>query len=194
MCFFQLGIRSGDGPLLFRMQSAYSLRTPWRAPGRISSPYCTLPDFDDNSGVVRQILEGKSARLAAVVSHYVRPTSTGAREGHFFLRHTPCHIGPCRAFTPLLAAFYEESKAHEVEVVFVSADHDDADFFEYFSGMPWHAIPFEDDSTRDGLNVAHGVAGIPTLIVIDNATGTVLTKDGRAKATAAKKLDGVAWA
>lgn len=89
---------------------------------------------------------------------------------------------------------YEDSKTHEVQVVFVSSDSDQESFDEYFGEMPWTAIPFASEELRESIQAAQGVAGIPALVIIETETGKVVTKDGRAKVVAAKSLDGVAWA
>ena len=53
---------------------------------------------------------------------------------------------PCRGFTPKLAEFYEYMKKTEkgadFEVVFVSSDKGQGEFDDYFSTMPWKALPF----------------------------------------------------
>lgn len=52
---------------------------------------------------------------------------------------------PCRNFTPLLVDFYKNRKktGDNLEIVFVSWDKDEASFKEYFSSMPWTAVPFD---------------------------------------------------
>ncbi|PSS28624.1 Nucleoredoxin like [Actinidia chinensis var. chinensis] len=86
--------------------------------------------------------------------------------------------GPCRRFTPKLAEVYNElSSRGDFEVIFVSADEDDESFKEYFSKMPWLAIPFSDSKTRDNLDGLFDVVGIPSLVILDE-NGVVLTKDG----------------
>jgi len=59
---------------------------------------------------------------------------------------------PDRAFTPFLASFFSQfrktDRGQHFEVVFVSADRDAGAFDEYFSDMPWHAIPYDDLQTR----------------------------------------------
>ncbi len=76
-------------------------------------------------------------------------------------------------FTPKLRKAYLDAKAEgkEFEVVFCSCDHSPADFKEYFSTMPWKAIPFEKNEIREALNAKFGVSSIPTLLLIDEATG-----------------------
>lgn len=54
---------------------------------------------------------------------------------------------PCRGFTPQLIEFYKNEKlkknSAKFEVIFVSWDRDEASFKEYFSTMPWLALPFD---------------------------------------------------
>lgn len=61
-------------------------------------------------------------------------------------------------FTPKLRKAYLDAKAEgkEFEVVFCSCDHSPADFKEYFSTMPWKAIPFEKNEIREALNAKFG--------------------------------------
>ncbi|XP_058078668.1 uncharacterized protein LOC131226997 [Magnolia sinica] len=86
--------------------------------------------------------------------------------------------GPCRRFTPTFAEVYEELAAKgDFEAVFVSRDRDEESFNEYFSKMPWPAIPFSDSATRDQLKDLFKVNGIPHLAILDGK-GKVLTKNG----------------
>ena len=44
--------------------------------------------------------------------------------------------GPCKAFTPTLRRWYQRhAAAQQVEVVFVSNDHDETEFNSYFASM-----------------------------------------------------------
>ncbi|KAL2344339.1 hypothetical protein Fmac_005624 [Flemingia macrophylla] len=86
--------------------------------------------------------------------------------------------GPCRKFTPTLVEVYNEVAANgDFEVVFVTADEDDESFNNYFSKMPWLAIPFSDSDTRNDLDELFHVKGIPHLALLDE-TGKVVTEDG----------------
>ena len=51
---------------------------------------------------------------------------------------------PCKSFTPLLTDFYKKIKESDLklEIVFVSWDKDVNAFKEYFSHMPWLAMPY----------------------------------------------------
>ena len=63
----------------------------------------------------------------------------------------PQWCGPCRKFTPLFAVTYEDQPdKSEVEVVFVSSDHDKEGFEEYYAEQPWAAVPF-DAACKDAL-------------------------------------------
>ncbi|CAD5194114.1 unnamed protein product [Musa acuminata subsp. malaccensis] len=63
------------------------------------------------------------------------------------------------------------------EVVFISSDRDQDSFEEFFSGMPWLALPFGDER-RKSLSRTFRVRGIPSLVAI-GPTGRTLTKDAR---------------
>merc|ERR1712146_599260 len=84
----------------------------------------------------------------------------------------------CRGFTPILAKAYRMYTAvmKDVEVVFVSKDHDDKAFNEYFREMPWTAIPFQSAKIRE-LSNKYRVDWIPQLVVLD-ADGDEVTNNG----------------
>lgn len=87
--------------------------------------------------------------------------------------------GPCKRFTPKLVETYNElsSENGNFEIVFISADEDEESFTDYFSKMPWFAIPFSDSDIRDRLNDLFDVGGIPYLVIFD-VNGKVLTSVG----------------
>ncbi|XP_048132436.1 probable nucleoredoxin 1 [Rhodamnia argentea] len=86
--------------------------------------------------------------------------------------------GPCRRFTPTLVEVYNElSPRGDLEIIFVSGDEDEESFSEYFSKMPWLAIPFSDSDKRSSLDEVFKVRGIPRLVFLDGA-GTVSTDSG----------------
>jgi thiol-disulfide isomerase/thioredoxin len=85
---------------------------------------------------------------------------------------------PCREFTPELASTYTSILAmgKSFEIVFVSSDHDEPAFLSYFADMPWLALPFADPHA---LSDKYAIQGIPALVLLDGATGELISKDGR---------------
>ena len=59
----------------------------------------------------------------------------------YFSMHT---CPPCREFTPLLQCIYEEQEEKQFEVVFFSGDSTETHYNEYYSEMPWPALPWKD--------------------------------------------------
>lgn len=73
----------------------------------------------------------------------------------------------------------------------MSSDQDHAAFNDYFGKeMPWAAVPYEGARLRQTLGAKYGVQGIPTLVILDAATGAVVTKDGRAAVMRRRSLAG----
>lgn len=86
---------------------------------------------------------------------------------------------PCRGFTPKLIEVYHKikSKHDAFEIIFISSDRDQTSFDEYFSGMPWLALPFG-DTRKASLSKLFKVRGIPMLVAI-GATGRTVTTEAR---------------
>lgn len=74
---------------------------------------------------------------------------------------------------------YHKIKAKDdaFQVIFISSDRDQASFDEFFSGMPWLALPF-DDSRKASLSRRFKVQGIPMLVAI-SPSGQTVTKEAR---------------
>jgi nucleoredoxin len=102
--------------------------------------------------------------------------------------------GPCRGFTPKLAKSYKQMKeaGKNFELIFVSSDKTQEAFNEYFSEMPWMALPFEDRDTKNKLSKKFKVRGIPSLVVLDGA-GNLITDDGRSKVSEDPAGDKFPW-
>eukprot|EP01125_Pyxidicula_operculata_P001227 TRINITY_DN11157_c0_g1_i1.p1 TRINITY_DN11157_c0_g1~~TRINITY_DN11157_c0_g1_i1.p1 ORF type:complete len:411 (+),score=121.16 TRINITY_DN11157_c0_g1_i1:55-1287(+) len=92
---------------------------------------------------------------------------------------------PCRKFTPELVKTYNKMKADgkSFEIVFVSSDSDKESYDEYYGEMPWKVLPFGDER-KDALDELFEVEGIPTFVVLEGATGKVITKNGRSAVSA----------
>jgi len=82
--------------------------------------------------------------------------------------------GPCRQFTPKLVQWYQSLNTNAgIEVVFLSADHDEKSMLSYYSKMPWLAVDYDDDA-REALLGYIKVSGIPRLCVLDGRTGRII--------------------
>lgn len=98
--------------------------------------------------------------------------------------------GPCRKYTPGLITFYNDAKAMyakapsrttNIEIVFLSADHDVNGFRSYYATMPWLAVPF-DAETRERLLSWMKVKGVPQLMCLDGRTGKIYETNGVGRA------------
>ena len=69
-----------------------------------------------------------------------------------------------------------------LEVVFVSSDRTESEMLEYMQGQHgrWLALKYADREGKNRLAERYQVAGLPTLVVVDRETGTVLSRNGRA--------------
>lgn len=93
-----------------------------------------------------------------------RDSFTHKNIGLYFSAHW---CPPCRNFTPKLIEYYNKRKGKEdLEIVFVSGDNSAEEFSEYFSSMPWLAIP-PSDVRISRLNSRFEVEGIPHLVILD---------------------------
>lgn len=94
--------------------------------------------------------------------------------GIYFSAHW---CGPCRYFTPQLAAAYQTLKAEgkKFEVIFVSSDENKESYLDYFKSMPWLALDYN-SKQNDFLSSLFEVEGIPTLALVDVKTGRVNTE------------------
>jgi len=103
----------------------------------------------------------------------------GKTVGIYFSAHW---CGPCQSFTPELVKTYHALNSVDkknFEVIFVSSDKTKNEFEEYFSSMPWLAIPYEDGNRRELLNTIFSVEGIPCLVLVNFDTGTTIQREGR---------------
>jgi nucleoredoxin len=86
---------------------------------------------------------------------------------------------PCKTFTPeLVKAYNNHLKAKGLEIIFVSSDRDQRQFLEYFTEMPWKAIPMG-DKRKDKLSKRYDVEGIPSFVIVDAKTGETITTEAR---------------
>ena len=74
--------------------------------------------------------------------------------------------------------FKLKGRGKDFEIIFASDDRDEASFEEYFSEMPWLALPYGDRQTKAKLSELFDVRGIPSLHIIEHG-GAVINNDGR---------------
>jgi nucleoredoxin len=105
--------------------------------------------------------------------------------------------GPCRQFTPELVRFYEKinsKRRNTFEIVWISRCRDMDGYAQYFTQMPWIALPPEDALGERGqfLSQKYNVKGIPTLVLLDEY-GSTITADARNKVPQDKAGIGFPW-
>lgn len=95
--------------------------------------------------------------------------------GLYFSAHW---CGPCRNFTPRLAAKYREIVAAggNFEILFFSADEDEESASKYFAEMPWKMVSFEDRQIMKTFMQKYEVEGFPTITLLDEQ-GEVISLD-----------------
>ncbi|CAN6312410.1 unnamed protein product [Urochloa humidicola] len=86
---------------------------------------------------------------------------------------------PCRDFLPTLVKEYDKIKKNsdDFEIIFISIDKDQSSYDEFFSDMPWLALPLRDER-KDSLMKKFKIRAIPSLIVI-GPSGMTLTMDAK---------------
>ncbi|XP_050207943.1 probable nucleoredoxin 1 [Mercurialis annua] len=84
---------------------------------------------------------------------------------------------PCRAFLPKLIEAYHEIKSKDIafEIIFISSDRDQSSFDEFYTEMPWLALPFGDER-KPIVARKFKIKGIPAAIAI-SPTGKTVTKE-----------------
>jgi nucleoredoxin len=107
--------------------------------------------------------------------------------------------GPCQQFTPELVRFYEKmnkrrGQRDKFEIVWISRCRDLNSHNQYFTHMPWLALPPEEAMGPRGqqLSDKYRVKGIPTLVLVDDL-GQTITTDARNKIPQDKAGIGFPW-
>ncbi|CAL5434761.1 unnamed protein product [Camellia sinensis] len=89
---------------------------------------------------------------------------------------------PCRAFTAQLTEAYNEllltAPYQNFEIVFISTDRDSKEFDLHVRNMPWLAIPYEEDKTRQDLCRIFDIKKIPALVLV-GPDGKTISTNGR---------------
>ncbi|OMO91083.1 hypothetical protein COLO4_18649 [Corchorus olitorius] len=78
---------------------------------------------------------------------------------------------PCKSFIPELVQLYNNTlRTHgnkELEIVFISSDHNEDGFIDHFKTMPWLAVPFNSNLHKT-LRETFQVVRIPTIFPLDS--------------------------
>eukprot|EP00043_Microstomoeca_roanoka_P009658 m.91926 g.91926 ORF g.91926 m.91926 type:complete len:177 (-) comp14650_c0_seq4:204-734(-) len=95
--------------------------------------------------------------------------------GFYFSSYT---CPPCRAMTPKLIQAYERLKENRqrLELIFVSGDHSQTNFLEYFSSMPWLTLP-DYPASPSIISSFFNIWMMPTLVLV-RSDGTIITRSG----------------
>ncbi|KAI6655621.1 Nucleoredoxin-like [Oopsacas minuta] len=110
-------------------------------------------------------------------------TSTLIKDGVIALYFSAHWCPPCRTFTPTLGDWYKKltsgSLKDKLEIVFLSSDQSEEEFKDYYSSMPWCALPYSDREKKAELSKKFGIKGIPSLIFLNAQNGKIITREGR---------------
>lgn len=93
--------------------------------------------------------------------------------------YTASWCPPCQAFTPSLVDFYNKNKNENFELVLITSDDSEDDMEKYASDkkMPWPQLK-QSKAAAFKKKFAHGVRGIPAVIVCD-LEGKIVSANGR---------------
>lgn len=95
----------------------------------------------------------------------------------------------CRGYASKMNEFYRTlpSSHKTVEVVFLSADHENLGFKDHYYYMPWLAVDYMDPGREEILTWLK-VEGIPRVAVIDGRTGRIVERN-----SVGRTLDVARW-
>jgi thiol-disulfide isomerase/thioredoxin len=156
----------------FRVRPASSVNDGHQAPFSPPSQVAVAAGLSEGIKRLFHGLENNSLVKNPNLTPVKLDDALGGKE--FVLLYASAHwCPPCRQFTPMLANWYKTVQ-NQVEVVFLSCDHDEKGFEQYFAAShPWLAVNFDDD-VRENLLAHIRVSGIPRLVVLDGKTGRIL--------------------
>ena len=141
----------------------------WK-PAALVAPAAESSVFDEVLDGNLVILDGK--RLA-------KHRLTAKPTKYYVFYYTASWCPPCQAFTPSLVEFYEKNKNENFELVLITSD-DSEDAMEGYAKdkkMPWPQLK-QSKVASFKEKFAHGVAGIPSVIVCD-LEGKIVSANGR---------------
>ncbi|KAJ3222999.1 hypothetical protein HDU81_009468 [Chytriomyces hyalinus] len=125
-----------------------------------------------------QQLLGDSLQISRSSGGRMSTAAIAATKKHILLYFCASWCPPCQRFTPKLIDFYETYSAAtnntDIEIIFISSDRDEASFDAYHYKMQFLALPYAERDRVASLRERFQVRGIPTLVLLDAATGETL--------------------
>lgn len=101
-----------------------------------SSPSDPFVALGLSAGMKQLFCSLENGNLLRSVNEKPIPLADALGGKEFVLLYASAHwCGPCRQFTPQLTKWYQSQS--DCEVVFLSADHDENGFRQYYGAMPW---------------------------------------------------------
>ncbi|KAJ7966028.1 Thioredoxin, nucleoredoxin [Quillaja saponaria] len=127
----------------------------------MAGPDCEAKSIDNNDIVNSLASEGVEFLLS---SEGQVPLSS-CYEKTICLLFSANWCRPCRMFIPQLVELYNSMKKRgkNLDIIFISFDHDENGFKEHFKNMPWLAIPFDVNLHRRLIDRYH-VDRIPSFL------------------------------
>ncbi|RWW66628.1 hypothetical protein BHE74_00025994 [Ensete ventricosum] len=123
-----------------------------------------------------EFLVSPSGNKVRLIAHPVNPKDIeGKTIGLYFAANW---YQKCVSFTPLLVSVYHKLMEQELpfEIVFVSSDENQSSFEQFYSSMPWPAVPFSDLNSKRSLSHKFQIEGIPALIILEPGGGLIQTE------------------
>lgn len=121
----------------------------------------------------------KTADGADLPHELVETSVALAGKGTVALYFTAEFCKACKLFTSKLVEAQQGPFGENTAIVAVSYDRTEEEFNDYCGKMPWLSVPFESAAdVRSSLLKYYEIKAIPALVVVDGATGELITADG----------------
>jgi len=121
----------------------------------------TSNDRQKYSNPTKEVVISSTRVISAIDDDDTRINTTTATKSIVGLYFSASWCPPCQTFTPLLIDFYnvvnnkngsnEKQRQQTLEIVFVSSDREERSFTNYYTKMPWLAMPFDENQKRRNL-------------------------------------------
>jgi nucleoredoxin len=127
--------------------------------------------------VFDEVLDGDLVKLDGKKLKKFTPESKPTK--YYVFYYTASWCPPCQAFTPDLVDFYNKNKNDNFEIVLITSDSSEDAMEGYAASkkMPWPQLK-QSKAASFKKKFAHGVRGIPSVIVCD-LKGEIVSSNGR---------------